>query len=147
MDNLRHLWSNHISATSFFELQILNVQYCAQLSTIFPAIVARGLLQLQQVVIENCGMEHIVGKDEGETEPINFVFPNVTSLELKYLIELKSFYPGKHTTDWPRLKRLDVFHCARLCLFAPEFLLQATYQDDQFQIPDDEQPLFLIEKV
>ncbi|XP_021911827.1 uncharacterized protein LOC110825661 [Carica papaya] len=98
-------------------------------------------------MIENCGVEYIVSKHEGEeTASLNFVFPQVSSVEFRNLPELKSFYPSKHTTEWPKLKRLDVYHCEKLWLFSPEYVIHS-YEDSRLDVPDLQMPLVLVEKV
>ncbi|XP_021911828.1 uncharacterized protein LOC110825662 [Carica papaya] len=147
IDNLEQIWNNYISATSLSELKIVKVQNCPKLSTVFPAVAARSLLQLEQLLIGYCGVEYIVSKLEGdETAFLNFVFPQVSSVELRTLPELKSFYPSKHTTEWPKLKRLDVYHCEKLWLYSPEYAIQS-YEDGRLNVPDLQMPLVLVEKV
>ncbi|KAL5836760.1 hypothetical protein ACOSQ3_013929 [Xanthoceras sorbifolium] len=64
--------------------------------------------------------------------PVRFRFPNLTSLELHKLPELRNFYPGKHTVEWPVLKTLNLCDCG----------MHDTDEESQMQ-----QPLFLAEEV
>ncbi|RVW88155.1 hypothetical protein CK203_042935 [Vitis vinifera] len=47
-----------------------------------------------------------------------FVFPKITLLSLRNLPQLRSFYPGAHSSQWPLLKYLTVEMCPELDVFA-----------------------------
>ncbi|KAM4097485.1 hypothetical protein ACJW30_07G003500 [Castanea mollissima] len=74
-----------------------------------------------------------------------FVFPQITSLTLRSLPELKCFYPGKHSLEWPSLKSLTISKCDKVKIVAL----------NELRFPNSnvlghhvlvQQPLFLIEK-
>ncbi|GLT62364.1 hypothetical protein SLA2020_350090 [Shorea laevis] len=54
-----------------------------------------------------------MGREETDAV-VKFVFPQLSDLKLMRLRRLRYFYPGKHTTLWPKLKKLDVFDCNRV---------------------------------
>ncbi|KAM5555425.1 hypothetical protein ABKV19_023371 [Rosa sericea] len=93
-------------------LEILTILYAGSLKNIFPASLARGLQQLRLLWVESCrDLLEIVGEEEGGVElptPPQFVFPKATDVSFCELPQLKSFYPGKHTSTWPLLKELRV---------------------------------------
>ncbi|KAK2454228.1 hypothetical protein QL285_001814 [Trifolium repens] len=66
---------------------------------------------LKHLVIDNCGVEQIVAKEEGSMEH-SFNFPQLNKLILNYLENLTGFYCGKHSLDCPSLKELNVYGCA-----------------------------------
>jgi len=55
---------------------------------------------------------------EGETRQFNFHC--LISFTLWELPELKYFYPGKNSLEWPMLSHLDIYHCDKLNLFRTE---------------------------
>ena len=81
--------------------------------SIFPVSVAKSLQQIESLTIHDCGLEEIVSLEGVETT-IKFAFPRITSLDLESLPELKYFYPGKHTLEWPLLKRLRIMNCDKV---------------------------------
>jgi hypothetical protein len=86
----------------------VDVWRCPGLRSLFPASIALNLPQLEELLISTCGVEEIVAKDEGLEEGPEFRFPEVTHLRLWELPELKRFYPGLHTSEWPKLKKFRV---------------------------------------
>ncbi|XP_031276402.1 probable disease resistance protein At4g27220 isoform X2 [Pistacia vera] len=147
LPKLRHIWSkDSIGSASFQNLRVVTVSECQRLRNVFPASIASSLLHLQELEINTCGVEEIVAVDEVRKETV-FVFPQVTSLKLSNLAELKLFYPGIHTSKWPMLKKLAVYHCDKVKIFASEFNI---VQDDNGEYQLDlqtQQPLFMVEKV
>ncbi|KAK2640643.1 hypothetical protein Ddye_028438 [Dipteronia dyeriana] len=68
------------------------------LKYLFHASIARSLLHLEKLYVENCGVEEIVGKEESEATARFVLFPRLIFLKLWTLPELKAFYPGAHTS-------------------------------------------------
>ena len=73
-------------------------------------LITGSLLELEQLHVSDCGIKEIVSKEErvDQEEAARFVFPRLSSLKLCSLKELGCFYPGKHTTEWPKLRELKV---------------------------------------
>ncbi|KAL5166952.1 putative disease resistance protein [Glycine soja] len=68
------------------------------------------ILILQEVSISNC-------------QSLKSLFPTSVAnhlAKLDELPELKYFYDGKHSLEWPMLAQLDVYHCDKLKLFTTE---------------------------
>lgn len=149
LESLKHVWSKDPQGLFTFEnLKSVRVDGCKVLKNLLPTSIAKGLLQLEQLEINDCGVEEIVAKAEGvEPTPYFFKFPRLTYLELSKLPELRSFYPGTHTCEWQKLRCLKVYDCRRVVKFASEF---SAYQQgdgkDQHNIPI-QPPFFLLEKV
>ncbi|OMO98997.1 Disease resistance protein [Corchorus olitorius] len=122
------------------EAALFDEKDCWSLRNVLPASVAGSLPQLEDLQIESCGVEEIVSKIvlEGSERPITFEFKRVSSLVLCNLTKLKCFYPGRHTTMWPMLKKLDTQHCNQVKILYTEH----SRIDDPI-----EQPLFWVEKV
>ncbi|KAJ6928864.1 disease resistance protein [Populus alba x Populus x berolinensis] len=121
LPKLKHVWNRDPQGIlSFHNLCTVHVRGCLGLRSLFPASIALNLLQLEELLIENCGVEEIVAKDEGLEEGPEFLFPKVTYLHLVEVPELKRFYPGIHTSEWPRLKKFWVYHCKKIEIFPSE---------------------------
>ena len=105
---------------NFQNLQSITIDECQSLKNLFPASLVRDLVQLQELDVLCCGIEEIVAKDNGVDTEATFVFPKVTSLALSCLHQLRSFYPGAHTSCWPSLKQLTVRECYKVNVFALE---------------------------
>lgn len=143
------IWDNEY-ASCFLNLTRLIVKGCDKLKYLFTSSIVRKFSQLQHLEICYCKvLEEIVAK-EGEAEAeatAAFVFQRVTFLKLWNLSELKTFYPGLHTSEWPELKRLEVYGCDKIKTFASESRsFSVTSKKGQLHIPV-EQTLFLVEKV
>ncbi|KEH38509.1 NBS-LRR type disease resistance protein [Medicago truncatula] len=139
---LKQIWSGNPNDSFTFEnLCILKVTECRSLNHVFPFSVAKELQHLQELYIEECGVEIIVAHDEMVDRVPILIFPELTSLSFQDLTELRSFYYGFHTLDCPVLRDLDVLHCDKLELFKPKTLY---YRDS---VPVDTLPLLSIEKI
>ncbi|KAJ7942953.1 Disease resistance protein [Quillaja saponaria] len=153
LSRLTDVWKkDSIGFFSFMNLQEIHVMNCGSLKYLFPASVAKGLEELDELEIDSCAqMEEIVSKEEGtpgNTITINFVFTKVTSVFLKYLPELKYFYPGPHTVEWPKLKKIYTIFCGKLEIFTADSInLHETDPEDDQQVAIIQQPMFSIEKV
>ncbi|XP_011048886.1 PREDICTED: probable disease resistance protein At4g27220 [Populus euphratica] len=121
LPQLKHVWNRDPQGIlSFHNLCTVHVQGCPGLRSLFPASIALNLLQLEELLIVNCGVEEIVAKDEGLEEGPEFLFPKVTHLHLVEVPELKRFYPGIHKSEWLRLKKLCVYRCKKIEIFPSE---------------------------
>ncbi|KAG8661250.1 uncharacterized protein LOC110607877 [Manihot esculenta] len=149
LPNLKHVWNKDPMGLVLFDnLSSVVVLDCPNLKAIFPATIAKNLLQLETLYVESCGgVEEIVARDQGTEATIEFLFPCLKFLILGELNELKCFYSGIHTLESPLLKRLIVYHCEKLNIFCPESEnLLETDKESQAMIQDP-QPLFSFRKV
>nr|XP_023926556.1 disease resistance protein At4g27190-like [Quercus suber] len=125
MDSMKMIWSNQLISDCFItfaKLCTIKIWHCSSLKSVFPTTVAQALKQLENLMISNCAVvEEIVAKEEGIEEGIErttlFEFPQLKTLTLEELPELKSFYPGNHTLEWPSLKSLCIKKCDKLKIF------------------------------
>ncbi|XP_031270765.1 uncharacterized protein LOC116129150 [Pistacia vera] len=133
--------SNSHGLLTFHNLKELTVENCWSMRSVFPVTIATGLVQLNDLCLVSCGLEKIVSEKEVNGAP-RFFFPQLTNFRLYNLPELKCFYPGFHTIEWPILKFVAVYGCKKIKIYASEF--------PSFQRKDDgeSQPaIFLLEKV
>ncbi|XP_039174082.1 uncharacterized protein LOC104452595 isoform X2 [Eucalyptus grandis] len=136
LPKLKCVWDKELHSRVKFQcLHFIIVSGCESLTSLFPASVAMHLTQLEELDISECGIVELIEKEEGLVP--RFVFPNLTSLKLEHLIELKCIYTGKHALHWPMLKTLVVRGCDKLEILASHL---------ENDMPLDKQPLFLIEK-
>ena len=99
------------------------------------------LLQLEDLHISGGEVEAIVANEnEDEATPL-LLFPNLTSLTLFGLHQLKRFCSGRFSSSWPLLKQLEVRNCYKVEILFQQISLECEL-DNKIQ-----QPLFWIEKV
>ena len=102
----------------------------------FPLSVASALVQLEGLNITGGEVEAIVANEnEDEAAPL-LLFPNLTSLKLRGLHQLKRFCSGRFSSSWPLLKILEVHECDKV-----EILFQ------QISLECELEPLFWVEQV
>ncbi|KAI5336379.1 hypothetical protein L3X38_015646 [Prunus dulcis] len=126
-------------------LDYVQINLCESLKNIFPASVAKGLQQLSQLWVANCGiLEEIVAKEGVETTPTEeFVFSKVTLMSFVNLPQLRSFYPGLHVSKWPLLKYMEFFECGKVEIFASEY---SRFQERLDSGTPIKQPFLLVDK-
>uniref|UniRef100_A0A7N2L439 Disease resistance protein At4g27190-like leucine-rich repeats domain-containing protein n=1 Tax=Quercus lobata TaxID=97700 RepID=A0A7N2L439_QUELO len=148
LPKMKRVWNKDPQGIfSFQNLQEISVLECESLQSLFPASVARFLMQLEDLQIDDCGVEEIVSREEIAKAATRFVFPKVTLLVLSKLPELKWFCRGVHTSEWPLLKELEVSECDQIEIFASKILnFQETDEESQLET-SIQQPLFLVEEV
>ncbi|XP_039173485.1 disease resistance protein At4g27190-like [Eucalyptus grandis] len=133
-DKLKCVWNRELHCQVKFQyLRSIRVSKCKGLTTLFPALVARDLMQLEELNIDNCGIVELIEK-EGLIPKV--VFPRLTSLKLEHLTKLKCIY-RTHALHWPMLKTLEVHGCNKLEIFASQ---------PENEMPLHKQPLFTVEK-
>ena len=98
-------------------------------------------MQLEDLHISGGEVEAIVtNENEDEAAPL-FLFPNLTSLTLRDLHQLKRFWSGRFSSSWPLLKKLEVLDCDKVEILFQQISLECEL-DNKIQ-----QPLFWVEKV
>ncbi|KAF3970561.1 hypothetical protein CMV_005761 [Castanea mollissima] len=147
LPKMKQVWNKDFQGIfSFQNLQLISVWECESLKSLFPASMARCLMQLEDLRIEDCGVEEIVSREEIAKVAARFVFPKVTLLVLRKLPKLKWFCRGLHTSKWPLLKELEVHACDQIEIFASKILnFQETVEQSQLEA-SIQQPLFLVEE-
>ncbi|XP_057991824.1 uncharacterized protein LOC110643234 isoform X4 [Hevea brasiliensis] len=128
-------------------LRSMEISDLKNLKNLFPASVAQNLLLLEKLSVYSCGVEAIVAKAEGAKAAPSFVFPKLLSLKLSNLEDIRRFYPGIHSLEFPRLKDLKVHDCGNGMEFCSDlFGLQGQHGEEQHHITI-QQPLHLEKKV
>ena len=150
LPKLKHIWNKDAQTELSFEnLQEVDVFNCLRLKDLFPASIARSLLQLVQLDVEHCNeVEEIVAKEGEAKEAARFVFPKVTSIRLYRLPQLRTFYRGAHSSKWEVLKELEVDGCDKIELLASQLSCFQENNIEESSIDISVQPpFFLVEKV
>ncbi|KAL0005320.1 hypothetical protein SO802_012881 [Lithocarpus litseifolius] len=147
LPKMKHVWNKDPQGFfSFQHLEVINAVGCHNLKSLFPASMAKSLMQLENLGIFDCGLEEIVAGEEGEKAIARFRFPQVTVLLLIDLPGLKWFYPGVHTSEWPMLREMCMFGCEKVETLASGLSsFQETLQEGQLNI-SIQQPFFLVEE-
>ena len=147
--NVDEIWHyNQLPAMvpCFQSLTRLIVWGCQKLKFMFYDSMIKSLEQLQHLEIRNCtGLEVIISEEGPGQETPCFAFRRVTNISLCHLPELTCLYPGLHTSEWPELKKLEVFSCDKLYTFASESFSFHSNENNQLHVP--KQPFFSFEKV
>jgi hypothetical protein len=131
LPNLKHIWNEDPhDIINFGNLSTVNVSECQSLLYIFPLSLCEDLGHLEMLDIESCEVEEIVAMEEGRIKT-NFNFPQLKSMQLYRLTNLKSFYQGKHILECPSLKTLNVYRCEALRMFS---FGEALFQQALFSI-------------
>ncbi|KEH41496.1 disease resistance protein (CC-NBS-LRR class) family protein [Medicago truncatula] len=148
LPNLKHVWKDDPHYTIRFENLIdISVEECESLTSLFPLSVARDMMQLQSLKVSQCGIQEIVGKEEGTNEMVKFVFQHLTSITLQNLQELEAFYVGVHSLHCKSLKTIHFYGCPKIELFKAEPLrYKENSVNDELNISTS-QPLFVLEEV
>ncbi|KAK2640678.1 hypothetical protein Ddye_028473 [Dipteronia dyeriana] len=147
LPKLKHIWNKDAQTELSFEsLQEVDVFNCLRRKDLFPASVARSLLQLVQLNVDRCGkLEEIVAKEGEAKAAVRFSFSKVTSVGFNELPQLRTFYPGVHSSKWLALKELEIVDSDKIELLASELF---SFQENNESHIDTlaQQPLFLVDK-
>ncbi|KAE9590559.1 hypothetical protein Lal_00023070 [Lupinus albus] len=138
---LKNIWSTDPHLSSRFEnLCKVKISECQSLNHVFPLSVAVELTKLEGLDISSCGIEHIVGSDESGEKVPKLTLPQLRSLSLWRLANLRSFCSEMQTLECPNLKNIDVYDHGMMEIFAVE-------SEEPEDALVDQQPLFSFEKV
>ncbi|EOY11255.1 NB-ARC domain-containing disease resistance protein, putative isoform 2 [Theobroma cacao] len=156
MTNCRKIWPDQLVGDSFCKLNDLWVLECNRLLNIFPLSMRARLQNLEDFRIRGCdSLEEIFEHEALNTNDLhsvtatqsiaeetttNFVFPTLTYLKLYMLPRLRSFCSMVHTTEWPSLKKMWIYGCHKMEIFASENIRS-------FGESTNQQPLFWVNEV
>ncbi|KAA8517894.1 hypothetical protein F0562_015368 [Nyssa sinensis] len=119
LPRLVHLCKKDHQAVLFENLVSLSVVSCKSLRNLLSFSMARGLVNLQKLKIDDCLiMEEVVGREEGkeqeEEAEEKIFFPQLNQLELMNLPKLRSFLHVIYALEWPLLENVTVNDCPEL---------------------------------
>eukprot|EP00257_Ricinus_communis_P015766 XP_015573739.1 disease resistance protein At4g27190 [Ricinus communis] len=120
LPNLTHLLSG-VRFLNFQHLEILKVNDCSSLRSIFCLSVAASLQQLKTLKISNCKMimEIIEKEDDKEHEAADnkIELPELRNLTMENLPSLEAFYRGIYDFEMPSLDKLILVGCPKMKIF------------------------------
>ncbi|KAI7998691.1 hypothetical protein LOK49_LG10G01701 [Camellia lanceoleosa] len=119
LPKLTHVWkSNLLRIPSFQNLTSLTVVGCSSLRYIFSSSQARLLVKLQQIIVAACGvLEAIVNEEpkvDDEVATNIIMFPQLNSLRLYHLPNLKSLCPQAYTFEGSFFEEIKVINCPNM---------------------------------
>ncbi|XP_004252495.2 disease resistance protein UNI-like [Solanum lycopersicum] len=118
LESITALCSDQLSSAYFSKLGRLRVWNCGNLRNLMPPSVARGLLNLRSLGIEECAsMEEVISKEEQQGEEIMTLFPLLNELKLKELPKLVHFFLTEHPLKFPFLREVTIHECPEMNTF------------------------------
>ncbi|KAH7855382.1 hypothetical protein Vadar_024216 [Vaccinium darrowii] len=126
LNNVSDLWCSELPSSSFSKVENLEVISCASLRNMFNSSMSRGLVNLEELLIEVCStLEVVVGKEEvvrgGHGSKIDkTLFPLLGQLKLGSLPNLKRFCNSTHPLKFPKLSQMDILFCPSMDAFSSE---------------------------
>ncbi|XP_054780690.1 uncharacterized protein LOC129288217 [Prosopis cineraria] len=121
LPDLENVWNEDPQEIlSFQSLQLVYVNRCRSLKSLFPASMATPgkIVGVEKLKVKHCEkLVEIVAKDEtipGGATSNSILFPSLTMLKLWELPKLKCIYSGLNNLEWPKLQELVVCQCSLL---------------------------------
>ncbi|XP_022723802.1 probable disease resistance protein At4g27220 [Durio zibethinus] len=114
------IWRDNLQKSlNLKNLKLLEVCGCNSLKYIFTTSMAFDLLHLKVMKVRNCVMmEQIIINDGAEKATTNTImFPSLESIILESCSNLRSFYLGHDTVEYPSLTILKVEDCPKMVAF------------------------------
>ncbi|KAK9291833.1 hypothetical protein L1049_019783 [Liquidambar formosana] len=121
MSSMKEIWQDQYYAASFGKLRVLQVCNCESLTHVLTFAIAKSLVQIERIVVDNCKMMKVVIASEGE-ERDETTFSQLNSLELINLPNLTSFWARSNTFSFPSLEEVLVEKCPKLKTFSDGIL-------------------------
>ena len=108
---------------SFHNLTVLTVSQCHRMVNLVTSSTARTLVQLTDMIIDDCKMIEEIVTHDGDESKEEVSFSCLASLELTNLESLKSFCSKNFTFNFPSLERVAVENCPKMDAFCPGVLI------------------------
>ncbi|PHT60760.1 hypothetical protein T459_35387 [Capsicum annuum] len=116
--------SHQLPTAYFSKLKALMVSSCGELRNLMSPSVARGLLNLLKLWIEDCqSMKEVITVEEKQGDEIMAnepLFPLLVELNLKNLPELGHFILTKHALKFPFLIEVQIYKCPKMKTFVQQ---------------------------
>ncbi|CAL5351731.1 unnamed protein product [Camellia sinensis] len=120
LPKLTHAWKDNLSGIQGFEnLTSLNIKGCGSLRYVFPSSISKLLMKLQEIEVTECRVvEVIIGGEElkvdDEVATNILMFPQLKTLKLRDLTNLRSFCLQAYTFERSLLKTVEVINCPNM---------------------------------
>ncbi|XVF77482.1 hypothetical protein PTKIN_Ptkin14bG0047700 [Pterospermum kingtungense] len=114
LPNLRCIWEGPIDHVSLQSLKTVTIQSCSNLTSLFPPVLAQGLLQLETLEICDCpGLKHVITETiDSDSNPM--CLPKLTILKISSCDILEYVFPISMDPDFRQLKEINVTNCPQL---------------------------------
>ncbi|XVF06185.1 hypothetical protein REPUB_Repub06bG0025600 [Reevesia pubescens] len=107
------------SFVSFQNLTYLTVSECHGFIKLVTLTVAKSMVQLDYMTIDDCQMmEEIVASSTSDEVMYGIVFSKLKTLKLEELPRLSSFFSGNCTFEFPSLEKLIINQCPKMEIFS-----------------------------
>ncbi|PHU05960.1 hypothetical protein BC332_26782 [Capsicum chinense] len=150
-NSITALCSHQLPTAYFNKLERLGVRDCGKLRNLMSPSVARGLLNLQTLCIQECqSMEEVITEEEQQGKEIMCsepLFPRLEDLYLNDLPKLGHFIWTKQALEFPFLRELDISKCPKLKTFIHQgtvstLNLESVNNDDELKVVDLNKAMF-----
>ncbi|KAM3288786.1 hypothetical protein P3S67_022216 [Capsicum chacoense] len=144
-NSITALCSHQLPMGYFNKLEKLTVRRCGGLRNLMSPLVAKGLLNLRTLLIQECqSMEEVITKEEQQGEEIMTnepLFLVLDKLILNKLPKLGHFILTKHTLEFPFLRALKIHACPEMKTFVQQgsvstLSLKSVNNDDEVKVVD-----------
>ncbi|KAL7169325.1 hypothetical protein ACSBR2_034385 [Camellia fascicularis] len=127
LPKLTHVWKDNSAGIQGFQNLIsLIVNDCDSLRNLFSYSLAKLLVKLREIEVTECGMmESIIGNEPNADDAVitnMIMFPQLSSIKLSDLPNLRSFCSEACTFEGSLLKTIQVINCPKMKI------LQSTFQ-------------------
>ncbi|PHT37179.1 hypothetical protein CQW23_24879 [Capsicum baccatum] len=150
-NSISALCSHQLPTAYFSKLVTLEVRGCGILRNLMPPSVARGLLNLRTLLIDDCqSMEEVITEEEqrgGEIVCNEPLFPLLEKLELDNLRKLGHFILMKGALEFPFLIEVMILECPEMDTFIQQgtvstLNLESVNDDDELKVVDLNKAIF-----
>ncbi|KAF5937719.1 hypothetical protein HYC85_025225 [Camellia sinensis] len=128
LPKLTHVWKDNLSGIQGFEnLTSLNIKGCGSLRYVFPSSISKLLVKLQETEVTECRVMEVIIDEEpkvdDEAATNILMFPQLNTLKLRDLLNLRRFCLQAYTFERSLLKTVEVINCPNMK--GPPFSIQA----------------------
>ncbi|PHT43435.1 hypothetical protein CQW23_17460 [Capsicum baccatum] len=143
-NSISALCSHQLPIAYFNKLETLEVQFCGKLRNLMSPSVARGLLNLRKLRIEEClSMKEVITEEEQQGKEImanESLFPVLEELILWTLPKLGHFFLTKRTLEFPFLRKMWIHDCPEMKMFVQQGSVSTSsleiVNDDKLKVDD-----------
>ncbi|XP_029129147.1 uncharacterized protein LOC109807690 [Cajanus cajan] len=130
----------HFTATvSFSCLKRVSISNCSQLQYLFTSSVAKKLMNLEEITVNECkSMKEIVAQ-QGDSAPEAIKFERLNTIVLNSLPSLMCFYSGSDTLQLSYLIKVQIWQCPKMKYFSQGAIDAKSFQGVQMSLdPNDD---------